>query len=117
MCALSPPGFSKNAIGNRVSHLPDKYTITSPCLMTQSEVFLCRPAELFASLIHRIHSLIAEASVCIGYPDRFQRILIPLFSELDNPQNMGYDSFSTCRCRIDGIADSMLIGAFQYEEV
>ncbi len=79
--------------------------------------FLCRPAELCVSLIHRIHSLIAGASVRIGYPDRFQRILIPPFSELDNPQNLGYDSFSTCRCRIDGIADPMLIGAFQYEEV
>ena len=37
MYAPSPPGFPKSAIGNHVSHLLNRYTISFPCLMTQSE--------------------------------------------------------------------------------
>lgn len=37
MYTSSPLGFFKNLRRNHVSCLFDRYTITSPCLMTQSE--------------------------------------------------------------------------------
>lgn len=37
MYAPSPPGSFNNPGGNHVSHLLNRYTISFPCLMTQSE--------------------------------------------------------------------------------
>ena len=45
-----------------------------------------------------------------------QAALFKITVNLTIPEIWDMMGTSTCRCRIDGIADSMLIGAFQHEE-
>lgn len=71
------------------------------------------PFCLYMIFTFNLHKIRFSLGILTG----FRSFQSPHLVNLTIPKIWAMMGTSTCRCRIDGIADSMLIGAFQHEEV